>query len=99
MSAAGMDVRNVEAMSQPAIRAVLLCCGDCSGREIVIPVLYVIRSSGIPLASTRALPPAGSAPPVGRLDRVSLLLPHARREPVGRSHLSSISIASGATAQ
>jgi hypothetical protein len=38
MSAAGMDVRNVEAMSQPAIRAVLLCCGDCSGREVVMPV-------------------------------------------------------------
>jgi hypothetical protein len=33
-----MDVRNVKAMSQPAIRAVLLCCGDCSGREIVMPV-------------------------------------------------------------
>src|ERR687895_1765450 len=45
MSAAGMDVRNVKAMSQPAIRAVLLCRGDCSGREIVLPVLYV-RSSG-----------------------------------------------------
>jgi hypothetical protein len=47
-----MDVRNVEAMSQPAIRAVLLCCGDCSGREIVMPVLYV-RSSGIPLVAGR----------------------------------------------
>jgi hypothetical protein len=32
-----MDVRNVEAMSQPAIRAVLLCCGDCSGGEVVMP--------------------------------------------------------------
>jgi hypothetical protein len=49
-----MDVRNVKAMSQPAIRAVLLCCGDCSGREMDIPVLYV-RSSGIPVAGTRAL--------------------------------------------
>jgi hypothetical protein len=38
MSAAGIDVRNVDAMSQPAIRAVLLCCGDCSGRETVMPV-------------------------------------------------------------
>src|SRR5215211_4347050 len=57
-----MDVTNVNAMSQPAIRAVLLCCGDCSGREIDIPVLYD-RSSGIPLAGTRALPPAGSGPP------------------------------------
>jgi hypothetical protein len=38
MSAAGMDVTNVNAMSQPAIRAVLLCCGDCSGREVVMPV-------------------------------------------------------------
>jgi hypothetical protein len=52
-----MDVRNVEAMSQPAIRAVLLCCGDCSGREIEIPVLYV-GSSRIPLASELAVAPA-----------------------------------------
>jgi F-type H+-transporting ATPase subunit gamma len=33
-----------------------------------MPVLYV-RSSGIPLPGTRALPPAGSAPPVGRIGR------------------------------
>jgi hypothetical protein len=80
-----MDVRNVKAMSQPAIRAVFLCCGDCSGREIVMPVLYV-RRSGIPLAGTRALPPAGSAPPVGRIDRVSLLLPmHLSGADDGRS--------------
>ena len=38
MSAAGMDVRNVESMSKPAMRAVLLCCGDCSGGEIDMPV-------------------------------------------------------------
>jgi len=44
-----MDVTNVEAMSQPAIRAVLLCRGDCAGTETDMPVLYV-RNSGIPLA-------------------------------------------------
>jgi hypothetical protein len=44
-----------------------VCCGDCSGREVVIPDLYV-RSSGTPPAGTRALPPAGSTPPVGRID-------------------------------
>jgi hypothetical protein len=53
-----MDVRNVEAMSQPAIRAVFLCCGDCSGRETVVPVLYV-RSSGIPLAGRVRYRPSG----------------------------------------
>jgi hypothetical protein len=69
-----MDVRNVEAMSQPAIRAVLLCCGDCSGREIVMPVLY-FRSSGIPLAARVRYRLPGRHRRWVEIDRVSLLLP------------------------
>ena len=60
-----MEATKVMTNHTPAIRAILLCFGDCSGKEIDMPVLYFM-SSGIPLAGTRALGPAGSAPPVGR---------------------------------
>ena len=32
-----MEATNVMTNHTPAIRAVFLCCGDCAGKEIVIP--------------------------------------------------------------
>jgi hypothetical protein len=34
---AGMDATKVMTNHTPAIRAILLCCGDCSGEDIDIP--------------------------------------------------------------
>src|SRR4051812_24920484 len=57
MSAAGIDVRNVEAMSQPAMRAVLLCCGDCSGREVVMHVCTSRAAGFLSLHACATAPP------------------------------------------
>jgi hypothetical protein len=53
-----MEATKVTTNHHPAIRAVLLCFGDCSGEEIVMPVRYVM-SSGIPLRWHAARPPPG----------------------------------------
>src|SRR6185436_11926226 len=94
MSAAGMDVRNVEAMSHPAIRAVLLCCGDCSGRETDIPtptpigvgILYEeMPYSFRPAGRSRSTPPERSRRPCLAARRRSVVIAGAAHpQPVPR---------------
>jgi hypothetical protein len=64
-----MEATKVTTNHTPSIRAVLLCCGDCAGNEIVIP-------SRTPTAAELLSAGTGALPPPGQHRRwVSLLLP------------------------
>src|SRR5215210_1894022 len=86
MSAAGMDVRNVEAMSQPAIRALWRCCGDCSTAAVSRLESDMIRSpiSSLHVAVARTRGETGAA------TLASVDLPPPRLKPLrvlGRPYL------------
>jgi hypothetical protein len=51
-----MEATKVMTNHTSAIRAVVLCCGDCAGEEIVMPSPYA-DGSGIPLRWHGALLP------------------------------------------
>jgi hypothetical protein len=79
-----MDVRNVEAMSQPAIRALWRCCGDCSGKELDMPVCTPAAAKFLSDGTVRYRH-------AGQHRRsVSLLLPMRCREHRPRDRFSSL---------